>query len=382
MKAEKKKVNLNIIPDFASPENQSHLRKYIRHCELQRLAVSTIENKIWRLVPFIRYVDQDLAGIDNVLLEDYFLERALEKSSQTVDRDITEFKVFYKWLLGETKQKDLFIEIHKSRQVSVLPVELLLLESDIAKLVAVAGKAQRDRALIMSLWDSACRVSELLNLKVGSLIFDDKGAIVIVDGKTGQRRLRLTVSVPDLQLWINNHPFKNDPNAPLFPVYDAFSKDAKYKAMSPRTVANHLARWEQKAVINKPCNPHAIRHARLTDLARKGFTEMELRIFGGWSRSSRMPEVYIHLSGADVERKVLKVAGLLEEDETEDGLRALKCPRCHKLNPPDARQCLSCSLILDEKLAMEQVQAEANIPKLMQDIEFMKHKLAEMEKNS
>jgi len=40
---------------------------------------------------------------------------------------------------------------------------------------------------------------------VGDVEFDRLGAVIIVRGKTGMRRIRLIESVPDLQRWLAVH---------------------------------------------------------------------------------------------------------------------------------------------------------------------------------
>lgn len=42
---------------------------------------------------------------------------------------------------------------------------------------------------------------------------------------------------------------------------------------------------------------------------------MELRLVAEWEKNSAMPEVYVHLSGGDIERKMLENAGLIDIDE-------------------------------------------------------------------
>jgi hypothetical protein len=43
------------------------------------------------------------------------------------------------------------------------------------------------------------------------LVFDSYGAKLLVNGKTGARRVRIVSSVPYLTKWINEHPLKGDP---------------------------------------------------------------------------------------------------------------------------------------------------------------------------
>ena len=67
-----------------------------------------------------------------------------------------------------------------------------------------------------------------------------------------------------------------------------------------------------------------------------------------------MPEVYVHLSGGDIERKMLENAGLIDVDETgPTALEQVMCPRCRSLNAFDAIYCSKCSMALNEQAAMK-----------------------------
>ena len=52
-------------------------------------------------------------------------------------------------------------------------------------LLAAAEKDPRDKAFIMTLWESGCRVGEILALRIRHVAFDEYGAILRVSGKTG-----------------------------------------------------------------------------------------------------------------------------------------------------------------------------------------------------
>jgi phage FluMu protein Com len=83
---------------------------------------------------------------------------------------------------------------------------------------------------------------------------------------------------------------------------------------------------------------------------------MELRMIAGWEKNSAMPEIYVHLSGEDIDRKVLLNAGLIEESEDEKkdkALEAKKCPRCKTLNAYDSKYCSTCSFVLDMQTAIK-----------------------------
>ncbi|HNW79886.1 MAG TPA: tyrosine-type recombinase/integrase [Methanoregulaceae archaeon] len=332
------------------PLNRGYLEAYLHDLELRQLRDTTLRHKLWRVFPLLQRLQfKDLKQITRMELEEYIIYRKRNKSPITVQGDILELKLFFRWLVPD-RYPDLFQNIRMKRTNRKLPVEYLLVKDDIRKLVKACDN-QRDRALIMLLWDSGARISEVLSRNVGHVEIDKYGAVVIVDGKTGRRRLRLIDGVPDLQLWLQMHPYRSEPSAPLFLTNTRYGVGRK--RLNLRTVENRLKYLKKKLNIVKPTNPHAIRHGRLTDLAKQGFSEMELRLIAGWEKSSAMPEVYVHLSGGDIERKMLQKAGFVEGDFKEDqSLTPKDCPRCGTRNSWDGIYCSKCSMVLDSKSAL------------------------------
>lgn len=90
--------------------------------------------------------------------------------------------------------------------------EHMLTEEEIKKLIDFAPSVQ-EKALIATLYESGCRIGELIFLKIGHVKFDDHGAQLFVTGKTGLRRVRVVASVPYLIEWLNKHPLKDDSEA-------------------------------------------------------------------------------------------------------------------------------------------------------------------------
>jgi hypothetical protein len=58
-----------------------------------------------------------------------------------------------------------------------------------------------------------------------------------------------------------------------------------------------------------------------------------------------MPATYIHLSGADVKKKILQKAGLQEAEDLPGDrfLDPVKCPRCGLLNERGFWTCARCN---------------------------------------
>ena len=332
------------------PVNRVHLKEYIRHQTLRGIKTSSLKTKIWKIYSILQFIKfRDARTLTQADLEDYYIERKKKVTDHTMNGDWREVSLFVRWLLP-TRAADMLSTIKIRAPKRKIPINEVLTRDEIQKLVDGCDTL-RDRAMIMMYWDSGARLNEVLNLDLANLEIDRFGAVAIVDGKTGKRRIRLTSCVPDLQNWLDTHPLRGQKDAPLFVTYR--TRGSGPTRLSFRTVENRLKYLGKKLGMQKRIHAHAFRHARLTDLARQGFSEMELRIIAGWEKSSTMPEIYIHLSGADVEKKILEKAGLIKEEEpqAQAALQPIKCPRCKSINRPLAQYCNACSFALSDEAA-------------------------------
>jgi integrase len=118
--------------------------------------------------------------------------------------------------------------------------------------------------LIAVLYESGCRVGELLTLRVRHVKFDKNGARLIVDGKTEMRRLIIVASSPYLAAWLNVHPMRDDPDAVLWLGIGTANQDQPLDYPSVRKMIRETAR---RAGVRKAVNPHLFRHSRATYLA-------------------------------------------------------------------------------------------------------------------
>ncbi len=295
-----------------------------------------------------------------------WLETLDGKGDNTIRRYKATVKAFYKWLEREDDYPER-VKWIKYKVKKTLPKNVPC-ELEIKKLISAADH-ERDKALIFVLYESGCRISEILGLKVGDVNFDKYGAFFVVDGKTGQRRIRLIDSVPDLQAWINKHPLKDKPDAPLWTNMN--NPKAPLDYIAARAM---LRRNAERAGLKRKIHPHLLRHCRLTQLA-KDFSESELKVMAGWAGDSRMAGVYVHLSGADVEKKMLEMRGmLLPEDKEEDKpLAPRPCPRkcTHIIDGKEQvilysatdKFCVKCGMALDLKTAMELEDSQKSLDK-------------------
>lgn len=257
-------------------------------------------------------------------------------------------KKFYKWLKGEREGR-LFTEWFKvtvKNNNKKLPEELLTPE-DVEKLASVATNL-RDKAFVLTLYESGARIGELLPIRIRQIEFDKHGALLTLRGKTGSRRIRLIASVQALIQWLNSHPYKSDKEA--F-VWIKMKANGGNEMISYAEACKILRELAKKSEIDKPVNPHHFRHSRATELA-KHLTEAQLCEYMGWVQGSDEASTYVHLSQRDIESAILKMYGIAVHEEKEVKFKPIVCPRCNKENSPGSKFCSLCGLALDVKTAI------------------------------
>jgi len=283
-------------------------------------------------------------------------------------------KKFYQWLRGCSEDEGEYPEEVRwiktnFRHKRLLP-EALLTVKEIRKLVEVTEN-QRDRALILTQYESGCRIGETLSLRILNVCFDQHGAALIVNGKTGPRRVRVIAAAPALASWLNIHPLRSDPNAPL---WVGIGTVGRYEPLDYNGARALLRRLAKNACLNKRLYSHLMRHTRATELANI-LTEAQMKEFLGWVQSSDMPSVYVHLSGRDVDGALLKAHGIIinQEDDAKMEITSIVCPRCKQKVGPEGQFCSVCGMVLDLKTAvkLEEDKLKANqiMDMLMKDEE-------------
>ena len=100
-----------------------------------------------------------------------------------------------------------------------------------------------------------------------------------------------------------------------------------------------------------------------------------MNVYFGWVQGSDMPATYVHLSGRDVDDKILQIHGLKPKDmDKKNELNPIECPRCKYINSPVNRYCGRCGTVLDEeerlKIELQSNQISKDFPDL--SIEDMK----------
>jgi site-specific recombinase XerD/predicted small metal-binding protein len=338
--------------DEISDPNKKLILDYKRDQVLNGLAEASLLKNVTRLKIVAEHVEKPFDEMDKGEVKQIIAWlHSRDYTDETVDTYKNVIKVFWKWLKnsknGDAPPETEWIELSNSGGKRKLPKDLLSKED--IQLQVEAAKNPRDKALISLLYETGARIGEIIDLIVGDIEDRQHGKKVVIDGKTGPRRLPLVESVPHINNWLAKHPNPEKDN-PLWCKIQQGNPDDQlgYRYIREKILKKNM----ERAGLEKPSNPHHYRHSRASYLANE-LKEAQLCEWFGWVQGSDVPARYVHLSGRDIDNAYDEMHGLYEPEDKEDTPDVVECPRCQELNEPTAAFCMRCGFAIDQETAGE-----------------------------
>lgn len=179
--------------------------------------------------------------------------------------------------------------------------------------------SQRDHALLLLLYNTGARVSEIVGVKVGEVVLDDVAACVHLHGKGRKQRSvplwRSTVRA--LRAWIRRNS-EFDANSSLLPNRDGQSM-SRWNVMQRLDRAAQVAAKSYPDLAKRQITPHVIRHTTAMHLLQAG---VDISVIALWlgHESPATTHQYVEADLAMKERALAR----LQEPETK--LRRYRAP--------------------------------------------------------
>jgi len=331
--------------------NLDTIMRFYTHSVASGLSLARIKKILYSLRKLSRWLDK---RFEDATKEDIVNLVAKVERSGLSQRTIQDFRKFIKQLYKWIRQTDdpppevRWIKAGELVGNSIAKKDLLTVE-EVDRIIENARDIQ-DKALFSVLFDSGRRLGEILGLRIGDVEFDSLGARLSVDGKVGKDIVRICASAPRLAIWMDNHPSRSNPSAPLW--IKVGCPKAEQRPYS--SVRNRLEQAVARAGIKKRVWAYLFRHSRITPASTR-LTYAELCHVFGWKQGSDMPHFYVHLSGDDRDNAFLKMNGLPMQANGSDNngtYAPVVCPRCKRTNSPDAKYCNGCGLALNLEFAV------------------------------
>ena len=225
------------------------------------------------------------------------------------------------------------------------PAKMLYWDDHIQPMLDAASN-YRDQAAIAVSWDLGARPMEFQALRVGDIVDHKHGMKISVDGKRGQRSPLIIPSVPYLKRWLDIHPAKHTPTAPLW------SKLKTSEELSYKMFLKMIKKPARKAGIDHVAiNYRRMRKSSASYLANQNVNQAHLEDHHGWTRGSDIASRYVAVFGEANDREIARAHGMdVEADET-DPTAPIKCVRCSQDTPRERPACVWCGQALDHKAA-------------------------------
>ena len=308
-------------------------------------------------------------------------------------------KMFYRWLYNVKLKGDNqhnysdfnnwitpdFVNIHKKKTKRLSPYnECDIWEKEELISIIKYEAYKRNKAILTLLWDFNARPHEITLMRIKNIRLREKygEGEVHYEAKTGSGPILLTFSFPYVRDWLNEHPFRNEPNARLvcsLTTGGALKPNAIWDIMRQlkirikRLVDNNeitdtKEREKLEYLINtKKWNPYCIRHSSITSDSDY-LPEYALKKKVRWSMNSKQGTRYIkNRLGNDLKEKILEYNGIISDNPNKIKSSIIDCPRCELVNAIENKYCSKCSYPLKPEAYDEIKDSEEKRMKILEE---------------
>ncbi len=326
--------------DFKRARSSYTLRFYI--AKLRDL--SSYCNK-----PFLKMSKEDIRA---------FLDSRRDKKPRTRNGYIACLKVFFRWLhkLPPHQFPDCVAWLEKERTEPVIKSRHELISKDEFRAMLLSTKDPRIRAYMTMSLEGLYRRNEIRLMRIKDVIIKDTHALAYsYEAKTHKSNMKpLVFSKPYLVEWLNQHPFRDDPESPLFiPL-----RPPRKKFLALNVFYYWLKDCIERVGIEKKMGPHRLRHLRVTLMLLSGDVPKDtLRSLGGWTTNQMLDSTYAHIDKEDHIKKVLTSYGIEQADPAASDVQVRKCMVCSHIVSELEEYCPNCRNVPSIEIA-EKEQAK------------------------
>ena len=274
------------------------IRKYQQYLKLEKaLSANTLDAYLTDLNKLLCFLKTENIDMLAVTLDD--LQRfaaglhdiGIHPRSQA--RILSGIKSFFHFLVMADYREDDPSELLEGPKIGFKLPEVLTVEEidTIISTVDMSKKeGQRNRAILETLYSCGLRVSELCNLKLSELYFDE--GFIKVEGKGSKQRL-VPISpraIKEIKYWLLDRNLGK-----IKKGFEDYVFLARWGNSISRIMVFHLIKeLAEKAGITKNISPHTFRHSFATHLLEGGANLRAIQCMLG-HESIATTEIYTHI---------------------------------------------------------------------------------------
>ena len=263
---------------------------------LSRNSIKSYSYDIQNLLRYIRKYNSKLSlnQCDKKFMQEFIYKISKDINSRSQARLLSSLKSFFNYLVFEGYNKTSPMELIESPKIvnklpdvlSIQEIELLIKNSELNK-----NHGIRNSAILETLYGSGLRVSELINLKISDIHYDEK--LLLIQGKGNKQRLVPLGTICESKIinYVDNFrilkKIKKNSNDIVF-------LNRNGKKLTRAMIFTIVKEAHRKSNIRKTVSPHTFRHSFATHLLENGADLRSIQIMMGHENITTT-EVYTHL---------------------------------------------------------------------------------------
>ena len=291
-------LKINVINDFIS------------YISKKNYSINTYTSYINDLYYFTVFIKKDLTKVTFEDIKDYLEHLNLKKEKpSSVRRKISSLKSFYKFLYknGYIEKRDYpLTKVAYPKMEKRLPK--FIYYNDLLEIINESTKDKdgvRDRLIIEMLYATGVRVSELVNIKINDIDFNNRRIIVL--GKGNKERIVYYGEYAEevLKEYLKTHERKN---------HNYLFVNSKGGKLTDRGVRYIIDNIMSKLSVKVHVTPHVLRHTFATDMLNNGCDIRVVQELLGHS-SLKATEIYTHVTNEHLKKVYYECFPRRDRDE-------------------------------------------------------------------
>ena len=287
----------------------TYFKDFENFLKLERnLSVNTIKSYRSDLKKLEFYLSKTsakkLSFIDPDIVREFLYEQSKRVSAKTQARIISTLKTFFNFLVLEKLINDSPIEnIDYPKIDSKIP--LVLTTDEIDKLISCAFSKKfglRNQTIIEIMYSCGLRVSELTEMKISNIFFDE--SLIKILGKGNKERF-IPLSSTAKKLLYNYITYNRKNLSQDKQSIDIVFLNNRGKKLTRVMVYNIINDAALEAKINKKISPHTLRHSFATHLIENGADIISIQKMMG-HENVVTTEKYLHVNKKHLVETVIK----------------------------------------------------------------------------
>ncbi|WP_299156766.1 site-specific tyrosine recombinase XerD [uncultured Christiangramia sp.] len=277
------------------------LKDYTNYLKLERgLSDNSISNyqlDVRKLQKFLNVNEIEVSPgqISEEIIQKFIYNVSSSLNARSQSRLISGLRSFFDYLVFENYREQNPLELIESPKtgrklpdiISTEEVDRIIQAIDLGK-----TEGERNRAIIETLYGCGLRVSELTELKLSDLFFDE--GFIKITGKGNKQRF-----VPISEYTIKYITLYKDEVRPHQPIKDEYSDtlflNRRGRQLTRAMIFTIVRKLTEEAGIKKKVSPHTFRHSFATHLLENGADLRAIQQMLG-HESITTTEVYVHLN--------------------------------------------------------------------------------------